>query len=80
VTRDQANRWLAAQGFPALSVNKAEGVWYMTGAEDDGRIDQSIERCLHVVRAADLTEETLRWKLAELQVRADGEPAAGSAS
>jgi len=66
VTRDQANRWLAAQGFPALQVNKAEGVWYMTGAEDDDRIDQSVERCLHVVRTADLTEEALRWKLEEL--------------
>ncbi len=63
---EQANAWLAAQGFPALSVNKAEGVWYMTGGEDDERIDQSVERCMHVVRLADLTEEALQWKLREL--------------
>lgn len=66
MTRAEANRWLAAQGFPALEVDKAEGLWYLIGGLDDARLDQSRERCLHTVRLSDLTEETLRWKLDEL--------------
>lgn len=66
MTRAGANRWLSAQGFPALEVDKAEGVWYVVGGGDDTRIDQSVERCLHVVRLADLTESDLAAKLDEL--------------
>lgn len=64
MNRAQANKWLAAQGFPALEVDKADGVWYVVG--EDTRIDETVERCLHVVRVADLTEDALRWKLDEL--------------
>lgn len=60
----KANKFLAAAGFPDLTVNKAEGVWYMIG--DEGVVNQHVERCLHVVRLDDLTEEVLTWKLNEL--------------
>ena len=66
MTRAQANNWLAARGFPELEVDKAEGVWYLIGGLDDERIDQRMERCLHVVRLSDLTEADLQSKLEEL--------------
>lgn len=62
----QANAWLAAQGFPCLEVSKADGVWYVVGGHEDERIARSVERCLHVVRIEDLTEDLLGQKLNEL--------------
>lgn len=66
MTRDLAGYWLSSHGYPSLSVDKAEGVWYIVGGGDDPRIDQSVERCLHIVRLADLTPVVLRSKLDEL--------------
>jgi len=60
----QANKFLAEAGFPDLFLHKAEGVWYLLG--DEGVVNHAVERCLHVCRLSDLTEQILRWKLAEL--------------
>lgn len=59
-----ANKFLSSAGFPGLFVSKAGGIWYLLG--DDGVVNLSVERCLHVVRLADLTKEVLTWKLEEL--------------
>lgn len=67
MTRKQANSWLAARGFPGLEVSKAEGIWYLVGGHGDPRIvNFGVDRCLHVVRLADLTEQDLSSKLDEL--------------
>lgn len=64
MTRDQADLWLREQGFPGLFLSKQEGFWYLLG--DEGVVNVSAERNLYVVRLADLTASTLRWKLDEL--------------
>jgi hypothetical protein len=64
MTAAQASRYLTTAGFPDLSVFKMGGVYYLLG--DDGVTNQAAERCLHVVRQADITPQLLAWKLAEL--------------
>ena len=59
-----ANNLLSKSGFSGLFVNKADGFWYLLG--DDGVKNLNVERCLHVVRLSDLTEDVLAWKLNEL--------------
>jgi hypothetical protein len=66
ITKGQAEAFLRREGFPELFVQKAEGVFYLCGGHEDQRINQTIERCLHVIRWSDLTFDTLRWKLKEL--------------
>lgn len=64
MNRNEANKFLAKIDAD-LFVNKAEGVWYLLGG-DDNKYDPCVERCLHVVRASDLTEDVLKWKIDEL--------------
>lgn len=64
MNRNEANKFLAKIDAD-LFVNKAEGVWYLLGG-DDNKYDPYVERCLHVVRASDLTEDVLKWKIEEL--------------
>ncbi|QYW02164.1 hypothetical protein CPT_Sonora_063 [Stenotrophomonas phage Sonora] len=60
-----ANKYVADRGYPGMEVSKADGVYYLIGREE--LFDGSVERCLHVVRASDLTENVLDGKLVELE-------------
>ena len=51
-------------GFNGLFVHKAEGIWYLLG--DEGVVRDDLERCLHVVRLADLTSDIVIAKAEEL--------------
>lgn len=64
MNKTQANNFLAKAGYAGLIVDKAEGVYYLIGEE--AGIDWSVDRCLHVVRLSDLTEDQLTYKLSEL--------------
>jgi hypothetical protein len=51
-------------GFPGLTLEKMDGVWYLLG--DDGVTNQFAERCLHCVSLKQIDADTLRWKVDEL--------------
>lgn len=68
ITKGQAEAFLKKAGFPNLSVDKAEGVFYLVGGTDDDRINQYLERCLHIVRWSDMTFDVLEGKLEELKM------------
>lgn len=64
----QAANFLSSIGHSELSLHKAEGVWYLIGGSDEA-YKGDVERCLHVVRLEDVTEDCLRWKVEELVKR-----------
>jgi len=72
MNKAQANAFAASKGFPGLTVSKAEGVWYLVG--DEGVSNEYVERCLHIVRLADLTEDVLSWKIEELTAPRQDDP------
>lgn len=58
------NNWLIVQGHPEFYVDKAEGVWYLLGGGD--KVVNDAERCLHVMRLAELRPLDLEHKINEL--------------
>ena len=59
-----ANRLLRKNGFGGLEVAKCEGIYYLLG--DEGVVDHTIERCLHVTHIAELRPDWLLAKAKEI--------------
>lgn len=64
MTKNQANRYLALKGHPELELVRMFGVWYVLGG--DSIYNRFAERCLHVTRIADVTFDSLDFKIDQL--------------